>query len=220
MMPQRQNIEGVRLYQQGNYHAAMDKFNQAVLRDPSDPDAYYNLAATHHRLGNLNQKQDDIDQAESFYNQCLDHADALSEEHKDCYRALAVLLVEQNRSEEAFRLLDGWTTRNPMSPDAEIEYARLFEEFGDVEAAKEHLLSAISNDPYNARALAAVGRINEAQGNLTQALADYKRSLWHDRFQPEVAARMTALQRAVGGSPLVTSPTGTRTVGIRLPTLQ
>ena len=130
------------------------------------------------------------------------------------------MLVEQGRSEEAFRLLEGWTTRSPMSADAKIELARLSEEFGDRDAAKEHLLAALTDDPYNARALAAVGKINEEEGNLTQALSNYKRSLWHDRFQPEVAARMTALQRAVGGSPLVTSPTGTRTVGTRLPTLQ
>lgn len=204
------NMEGVRLFQQGYYQGALQKFQDALYADTNNPDAYYNLAATYHRLGQLpTAKADEKQQAERYYNQALDR----NPNHRDAYRGLAVLLAEQERSPEAFRLLDGWVQRNPTLADARIELARLHDEFGNRQAAKEQLLESLALDPYNSRSLAALGRIHEQMGNTQQALADYQRSLWHDRFQPEVAARIAALQSAVGGTGApAASAAGTRTV--------
>jgi tetratricopeptide (TPR) repeat protein len=119
-----QNAAGVRMYQQGFYQGAQQRFQQAIYNDPMNADSYYNMAATLHKIGRVNQSQAELDQAESFYNQCLDH----SPNHRDCYRGLAVLLSEQGRSEEAFRLMQGWCMRSPALPDAKIELARLHQE--------------------------------------------------------------------------------------------
>src|SRR5688572_11131387 len=86
-----QNSAGVRMYQQGFYQGAQQRFQQAIYNDPSNADGYYNMAATLHKIGRVNQTQSELDQAESFYNQCLDH----SPNHRDCYPGLAVLLSEQ-----------------------------------------------------------------------------------------------------------------------------
>lgn len=206
-MAQGQNAEGVRLHQQGNYQQSLQKFQQALYSDPNNADAYYNLAATYHRMGKLSNNRIELDQAEGYYNQCLDR----DPNHTDCYRALAVLLVEENRSEEAFRLVERWSDRNPSSADPKVELARLFEEFGDRDAAKQHLVDALAVNPYDSRALAALGRIHEEMGNPEQALSVYQRSLWYDHLQPEVSARVAALQSAIGPQPL-TAP-GTRPVG-------
>jgi tetratricopeptide (TPR) repeat protein len=204
-----QNAEGVRLYQQAYYQGAAQQFQQALAADPTNADAYYNLAATYHQTGKAQQRQADLDQAENLYNQCLDR----NPNHRDCYRALAVLLVEQNRSEEAFRLMEGWSARSPALSDPKIELARLYDEFGDKAAAQQHLLAALTTEPNNARALAALGKIREESGDRVQALADYQRSLWHDRFQPEVAARVAALQTATSPTSIaLPAPPGTRTV--------
>ena len=88
-----QNAEGVRLYQQAYYQGALQRFQQAIQTDPQNADGYYNLAATYHQLGKLHHKTADVTQAESYYHQCLDR----NPNHTDCHRALAVLLVEQNR---------------------------------------------------------------------------------------------------------------------------
>ena len=204
------NAEGVRLFQQARYNEARQQFEQATYEDPTNADGYYNLAATYHRLGKLGNRAPDLKKAEDYYNQCLDH----QPNHAECYRGLAVLLAEQGRSEEAFRLIEGWVDRQPGLVDARIEMARLFEETGERRAAKEHLLQALAIDPDNPRALAALGRLRELLGENAQALADYQRSLWRDRFQPEVAARVAALQSAVGasGGTAGPSPAGTRTV--------
>jgi tetratricopeptide (TPR) repeat protein len=197
---QGRNAEGVRLFQQARYHEALREFQEANYADPANPDSYYNLAATFHRLGAVENDPSHFDQAEQFYHMCLDR----DKDHTDCYRGLAVLLAERSRTEDAFRLLEGWTSRQPDSPDARIELARLYAEYGDHVAAKEHLLAALSVDPYNDRANKALGKVREDLGDYAQALANYQRSLERNEFQPEVAARVAALRTSVGTSTGVT----------------
>jgi tetratricopeptide (TPR) repeat protein len=209
MVSATQNAQGVQLFQQGNYQGALQKFQQAIYTNPNDADGYYNLAATLQRLGGVQNQKSLLDQAESYYHQAIDH----NPNHTQAYRGLAVLLKEQSRSEDAFKLLEGWAERSPLNPEAKIELARLFDETGDKKAAKAHLLEALERDPYNARALAALGKIHEELGDREQALAVYQRSLWHNQTQPEVAARIASLQSALGPQPVITPPGGTRTVG-------
>jgi tetratricopeptide (TPR) repeat protein len=190
------NAEGVRLFQNAQYVQAIQQFQQAIYSDPSNADGYYNMAAVYHQMGKAENRKPDLDQAENLYNQCLDR----DPEHRDCYRGLAVLLVEQKRNDEAFRLLQGWCDRQPASPEARIELARLCEEFGDQKAAMQRLSEALTLDPNNSRALAAAGKLREQMGDQVQAMANYQRSLFFNRFQPEVAARLTSLQTATGVS--------------------
>ncbi len=210
VMAHGQNSEGVRLFQQANYPAAMQKFQQAMYSNPENADAYYNLAATHHRLGKLQNQKPELEQAETLYNQCLDK----NPNHSDAHRGLAVLLVEENRSGDAFKLLEGWATRNPTLAEPKIQLARLYEEFSDKVAAKEQLVEALSIEPHNARALAALGKLHETTGNPTQALAVYERSLWHNSVQPEVAARVSALRATYGTQPLAAPAPSTHVVGL------
>ena len=203
---QAANVEGVRLYQQGNYQQASDRFQQAIAQDPKSPEGYYNLAAALHKTGTLYTRQSDLQQAENLYNQCLER----DPNHTECYRGLAVLLNESGRQEEAFRLLNNWASASPESPDPKIEVARLLEEVGQTEQAKAELVAALTIDPHNARALTALGRLRDQSGDHVQALANYQRSLSLNRFQPEVAARVAQLQGAVG-APVPVAPTDART---------
>jgi tetratricopeptide (TPR) repeat protein len=209
MVAHQQNAAGVKLYQQGYYAQALQNFQKATATDPKDADALYNQAATYHRLGKLNNRKEDLAQAESLYNQSLDH----NPNNKDCYRALAVLLVDENRNDEAQRLLQGWATRSPTSAEPKVEMARLSEDLGDKQSAKTYLTEALAINPYEPRALAALGRINEETGNMQQALVDYERSLQYDRFQPELASRVSSLKASMGALvPNVTPPGGSRVV--------
>ena len=202
---QSRNSEGVRLFEQSRYQESVSRFEQAIAADPNNADGYYNMAAVYHRLSVLTGDPSSASQAENYYNQCLDHDD----EHQECYRGLAVLLMEQERSEEAFRLLEGWVDRHPMAAEPKIELARMFEEFGDPQAAKEQLVEALSVDAQNSRALAALGKLREQMGEHALALNNYQQSLWQDRFQPDVSARVAALEAALSPTPLMgTSPPG------------
>jgi tetratricopeptide (TPR) repeat protein len=203
------NSEGVRLYQLGNYQQAAEQFQRAIAANPKQATSYYNLAASLHKTGKLAGRPDDLAQAERLYNQCLEY----DPNHAECYRGLAVLLSETGRSDAAFRLLEGWAARSPQLADPRIELARLLEENSNPEQASSRLVEALAIDPHNSRALTALGRLRENAGDRAQALANYQRSLAINRFQPEIATRIAALQAAGAGlpaSPLITPP-ATRT---------
>ena len=95
--------------------------------DPANADSYYNLGATHHQLAKLHNRDADYTQAESYYNQCIDK----SPNHEECYRGLAVLLVDRGHPDQATQLLTLWSQRSPQLPGPRIELARLDEELGD-----------------------------------------------------------------------------------------
>ncbi len=44
-------LRSVRLYAQGNYQQASDRFQQAIAQDPASPEGYYNLAASLQQTG-------------------------------------------------------------------------------------------------------------------------------------------------------------------------
>lgn len=203
------NADGVQLYQQGQYQAALEKFHEAANANPNDPDAAYNLGRVYHRLAAINNDPKAAAQAEQFYRIAIDRDSS----HAEAHRALAVFYVEQGESNRAFDLLEEWAMRRSDSADPRIELARLHEEFGDKRAAKERLLEALAIDHENPRTLAALGRLRDEAGEYAQAMENYRKSLELDRFQPEVASRVTALQSSMSPTPIYSpSSGGTRVV--------
>lgn len=202
------NADGVQLYQQGQYQAAIEKFQEAANANPNDPDAAYNLGRVYHRLAavetNPASASQSAAQAEQYYRIAIDR----DSNHVEAHRALAVFYVEQGQSNKAFDLLGEWTVRQSDAADPRIELARLHEEFGDKDAAKEQLLEALAIDHENARTLAALGRLREANGEYAQAMNNYRKSLELDRFQPELASRITALQGTATSAPFYPPSSG------------
>ena len=203
-----QNAQGTRLYQQGQYQAALQQFQQAAANDPYNADAYYNMAATLHHLGSQQNNEPMIAQAETLYNQCLD----INADHVDCHRGLGVLLVETDRADRAFNLMKNWATRSPALADARVELARLYQEFGDKETATLNLQQAIQFDQSNSRAWAALAKLREDAGDHHQALANYQKAYSLNTLQPQIAERIASLNRAVYGNTNIAIPGNTRTV--------
>ena len=197
------NADGVTLFQRGQYQDALQKFQEATYADPNNADGYYNLAATYHCLGRLHSnQQDSLARAESYYRQCLDR----DPNHRDCHRGLAVLLIEENRTPEAFALVQGWATHSPSLAEPRIELARLYSEFGNKPAAINTLADAVQRNPNDARQFAALGKLREETGDNQQALVNYQHSLEINSQQPDVAARVAALQVAMAHQPLALPP--------------
>ena len=184
-----QSTMGVRLFQQGRYTEALQQFQTAQATDPSNPDAYYNLASTYHKLGVAQKDAQLIEQAESLYNQCLD----LQPNHVDCHRGLAVLLAESSRPDSAMRLLKNWASTNPQMADPRIELARLHQEFGQVKVAEQYLDEALALNPNDFRAWTARGQLREASGDFGQALQNYQQSLAINSLQPDLFQKVASL---------------------------
>lgn len=209
-----QNTLGVRLYQQGRYAEALQQFQTAQSSDPSNPDSYYNLASTYHKLGIAQKDAPMIEQAESLYNQCLD----LQSNHVDCHRGLAVLLAESGRPDSAMTLLKNWATANPGLSDARIELARLHQEFGQTKTAEQYLDEALALNPNDSRAWTARGQMREASGDLGQALQNYQQSLAINSLQPELYQRVASLNVKIAQNTMAgTRPAGGWTVQNSLP---
>ena len=190
------NTQGVSNYRMGRYQEAIQSFQQALVNDPANPDAYYNLAATYYELGKRNNDANLLSQAEGLYNQCLD----LDTNHVECYRGLAALLVDTDRSKDAFTLLKGWSQQYVLLADPRIELARLYEEFGDRESAARYLTDALNIDARNARAWTALANIRYEQGQLAQALSNYRHAYQLDQNQPEIAQRIANIQQRLASA--------------------
>jgi len=189
-MSHNDNAEGVKLYQQGNYLGAVNSFQQSLARQPGNPDTFYNLGATYHQQAKLFGRQADLQTAEQYYHLCL----ARNPNHEACQRALAVLLVEEDRGDEAIAQLNTWARSQPTNANPHIELARLAQEHGNVQEAENQLIDALAIDPANTRALVALGSLREASGDPAQALATYSRALAINPQQPAVAAKVASLQ--------------------------
>jgi len=170
--------------------AGVNSFQKALAHDPKNADAYYNLASTYHQLGKKNNDTATLHQAEVLYNQCLD----LSPDHPECHRGLAVLLVDTQRSDKAFTLMERWGQRSPQQAEPKIEMARLYQEFGDKDSATNLLNQALAIDANNSRAWAALGSLREQSGDLPQAVANYQRSYQLDNLNSNLGARIAQLQ--------------------------
>ncbi len=200
------NGQGVALYQQGRYAEALQYFEQAKQTDAANPDTYYNLASTYHKLGAAAKDSKMMDNAEAMYNQCLD----LSPNHVDCHRGLAVLLVDMGKADKGFTLLKNWAIANPSLSEPRIELARMHQEFNQTKAAEKYLDEALAMDPNNHRAWAYKGSLRESSGDLMQAVQNYQQSLALNATQPELYQRIGALNvRLAQGSTASSSPTMT-----------
>ena len=199
------NVQGKRLYEQGQYNEALSSFQKAVQRDPNNADTYYNMARTYHHLGQTSGNDQYMKQAEILYNDCLNR-DA---NHEDCYRGLAVLLIETDRKESAFTLLRRWNASNPVSADPKLELARLYKEFGDSQQAQDLVADALRVDPQDARANRAMGMLREEQGQLAEALDSYQRAFSSNAMQADLREKIASLQQSVAAQ--YAGQTGART---------
>lgn len=198
------NTLGVHMYQQGRWNEALQQFHTALSSDPSNPDAYYNLASTYHKVAVAQKDQRLVEQSEAFYNQCLE----LSPDHVDCHRGLAVLLAESGRPDSGMRLLKGWAGRNPGASAPLVELARLNQEYGEDKVAERYLDQALALNVRDYRAWAAKGQMREQTGDLNQAVRDYQQSLSLNAMQPNLYQRVAALSARIAQNTANGQPSG------------
>ena len=187
------NMQGRRLYEQGQFAEALQTFQKALQANPRNADAYYNMAATYYFLGKQHQNSQWLQQAEPLYR----HALNLDPDHADAYRGLSALMTESGRSGDAFQLVQNWRASVPYSAEPVIELARMYRESGNTQQSLQLLVDALHIDSSNPRALKAMGQLREEQGQYQLALENYTRSYQANNLQPDVAAKIASLQGQV-----------------------
>lgn len=181
---QGQNTQGVERFKLGDYNGAAVHFQQALKTNPRNADAHYNLAALYHRYAETNRDQNLLATAEREYQQAL----MLDPNHADARRGHTALLVETNRSADAYTYLKQWMEKNPAAANPRIELARLYQQSGDKNSAEQLLAQAMQTDPNNPNAWTAIAKLREDSGDYSAALASYQRAV---QLNPttQVAAR-------------------------------
>lgn len=187
----RHNCNGTRAFLSGQVAQAINEFQQALIANPQDANAYYNLGYAYAALAKQNQNAQWTEQAEQLFRQSI----ALNDQHVDAHRALAALLIEKGNQQFAFDLLNAWQQRYPSSPAPLIELARLYQEYGDNRRAADYLADALRLDSQNALAFKAMGHVREAQGQDQLALQNYLRAWQLDATQTDVAQRVAVLRQ-------------------------
>ena len=193
----RQNLDGRRSFELGNYQGALHSFQLALQTNPSNADAHYNVGRTLHHIGKAARNDQQLAQAEQAYRTAL----GLNPSHQPAYRGLSVLLAENKRTPEAFALLRHWGVMQPQSAEPKIELARLYVDQGNRQTATQVLSDALLLDNDNDRALRALGTLREESGDLRQAAHDYQRSLQINPMQPDLANRLAQIQFRGGIAP-------------------
>ena len=189
----RQNAAGRQSFLNGQFSQAINQFQQALNREPNNPDALYNMGVTYFTLGKQSQNSQFIGQGEQFLRQAI----AQNDQHVDAHRSLAALLVESGRQNSALDLLNTWRQRHPESGEPLVEIARLYQEFGDQTQATNLLANALQIDGSNVRALKAMGHVRELQGQYNLALDNYLRSYQLDSRQFDVATKISEMQTRI-----------------------
>jgi Tfp pilus assembly protein PilF len=186
------NRIGMWNYEQGNYVAAREEFVRAVADEPRSPAFNYNLGCAAQRLG-------DRGTAVQAYWRAIQ----LDRTHQPSYHALARVLIEDGRPDEATQLISTWVEAQPRDPGAQIEMAWLERENGDLDAAEQSLFRSLAARPNNPVATAQLGLLYEQKGQSERAAVMYRRSLQADWFQPQIQARLALLDNrgGVSGTP-------------------
>jgi tetratricopeptide (TPR) repeat protein len=181
------NSSGMGYYEQGNFTAAANEFQQAMLANPANPDYIANYAKAKMKLG-------DAQGAEQLYRQAL----TMSPSHQPSYHGMAESLISQGRSEDAASLLTTWAGTQPYIAESHVELAWLQREMGQPDVAAQSLQRALQVNPGHPTALAHLGQYYEEGGHSDQAVAIYQRSLQSDWNQPEVHSRLAAASQSAG----------------------
>ncbi len=187
------NVQGKRLFDQGQYAQAIDSFQTAVEHNPRNADAWYNLGATYYYVGKQQRNTAWLQQADQLFRQAL----AADPNHADSWRSLAALTVESGHADEAFKMIQSWRDTAPGSAEPVIELARMYSEAGNRTQANQLLVDALKIDPANARALKAMGKMREESGELQLALQNYVRFYQANNLQTDVAEKIAALQGTI-----------------------
>jgi Tfp pilus assembly protein PilF len=177
------NDDGVHLFAQGNYAAALDSFDLALTFRPQDPTLFFNVAECCDRLG-------DVKTAEKYYGSCL----MRSPKHGDARIALVTLLYRTDRKTEADRLIDDWLAQDGQSADAFVLDAWRLRQAKAYPEAHGRLQQALDVEPHNRRALAELAYLYESTGMPQRAYALYERILEQDPQQAQIAQKLEQLR--------------------------
>jgi len=166
---QRSSTDGEQA-KHGNLERAIAEYNEAVLQNPQNPEAYNNRGDVYHQLGEYERAIDDFDEAIRLDPQ---YADAYS------YRGYAFYDLGEYE-----RAIDNYDEAIRLDPQIASSYklrGDVYHQLGEYERAIDDFDEAIRLDPQYVKAYNNRGWAFYELGDYQKAIEDYDEALRSDR---------------------------------------
>ncbi|HTV48757.1 MAG TPA: tetratricopeptide repeat protein [Phycisphaerae bacterium] len=172
--------QGLQLYQEGDYDAALDKFNQALTYNESEPRANYYAGVTEYKLGKY-------EQAAYYYKMAW----TVDPDYGDVKAALANTLIKEGKTNEAMNFLERNAALTGQISDR-LLVAQFYQKIGDLDDAKvnyERCVALAQDDP---TILMQAGIFYDSIGQKDQAITVYEQAYRIDPTTPGLYDRLNA----------------------------
>jgi tetratricopeptide (TPR) repeat protein len=177
------NDDGVHMFGRGDFPAARDSFEAALILAPQDAGILYNLGQCYDRMG-------DWRKAEQYYLNCLQVAPG----HSNARQAQVSLFYRTGRTPEANTIIQEWLIAQPQLADPYVLDGWRLRQEKALPQAQGRLQQALALAPNHPRGLVEMGIVYEMLAMPERALALYERSLLVDPRQPEIAERVEQMR--------------------------
>jgi tetratricopeptide (TPR) repeat protein len=158
------NQEGVHLFGQGSFDAALDRFERAHVLAHGNATIAGNLSDLRTYLGWRSVKAQEMDQALVHFERAVE----TNEENVDAWKGLGFVHLQLKETPEAVRALERAHDLSPGDTDVGIALSRLLYQSDDLQAAEDVLSSLLTRKPGNPEAtklLARMKRDATVEGN-------------------------------------------------------
>ncbi len=176
--------EGVGYAQQRRYPEAVEAFERAAAIDPTNAQAFFNLAMVHMEMHKYDRAKEDLQRAIS-----VDDANAVYHEKLG---VVAMRLEDWNGAKQAFEKA---IEKNPNLFKAYFRLARVLEKLDDDQGALERYTQAIEKGPRFVQAYVALGRLYADLGYLDEAAQVLQEGL---KVAPEGSEDQARLHHLLG----------------------
>jgi Flp pilus assembly protein TadD/peroxiredoxin len=130
---------GVAFFQHGFLKEAEEAFQQAVVANPRDADAFYNLGTLYLRRNSPEEAQHNLEQAVK-----------LRPSYVEAWNNLGMLAAQRGNNEEAIANFQRSLELRPSYATALLNLGNVYRRQGDIDAAEKYLKRADEIDPANA----------------------------------------------------------------------
>jgi serine/threonine protein kinase/tetratricopeptide (TPR) repeat protein len=173
--PSSKSLDAIRLYSEGvdlagkgNNLEALKRFQASTQADPEFALAYAKLGQTYANLGHDNE-------AEQASRKAVDLAENLPTREK--YLIAANDARIERDYPKAIESYENLASASPDDPEVQFALARLYEDTGAIDKARDHYSKVLASDPKNVDALLASGRLKLRSDDPQGALDYFNRAL-------------------------------------------
>ena len=191
-------VRGELYTEMGNFHDALNDFEEVIKIDPKEPEAYFLRGLLYVKSGG------DINKALNDFNKTIE----LDANHAGAYTNRANMYIKK---EEFQKAISDCTKAIELSPDSMEPYYNRGLAYANIEEvgkALEDYSMVINLTPENAEAFAKRGLLHSQLGNVQEAIRDYNKFLELDPDNTKATLVQNALRELRNGKTSSTSTNG------------